>query len=284
MKVVWIWLTALVISAVPIWLLARRNPRSVLAGALVVALFVVYGVGALGVGGAGAGPTSDAGSVLILWIVVLAVLVCLLLITFSRMNGSFSERIKWTARGVGIWILVGMIVSLASGEVQDLHLEAESQAFLERAAQAEAEIPRTRAKLDRTPERRRAVLDNTLAQVKGEVVLSYREGGRFVVLGDPATEPEHVVVWAVVTPRPPESWAAYSFYGERLHQRLNSLLRERGYPGKIALGFAFSAVIDSAGGDDAYFGPDGSKVIPQYLPDNVIGDRPRRLEPPRRKD
>ncbi len=255
-----------------------------LAGAFVVALFVVYGVGALGVGGAGAGPTSDAGSVLILWIVVMAVLVCLLLITFSRMNGSFSERIKWTTRGVGVWLLVGIIVSRASGEVQDLKLAAESQAFLVRAAQAEAEIPRTRAALDRTPERRRAVLDGTLAQVKGEVVTSYREVGRFVVLGDPATEPEHVVVWAVVTPRPPESWAAYSFYGERLHQRLNSLLRERGYPGKIALGFAFAAAIDSAGGDEAYFGRDGSKVIPQYLPDNVIGNRPRRLEAPRRKD
>jgi len=185
---------------------------------------------------------------------------------------------------VGVWILVGMIVSLASGEVQDVHLEAESKAFLERAAQAEAEIPRTRAKLDRTPERRRAVLETTLAQVKGEVVLSYREVGRFVVLGDPATEPEHVAVWAVVTPRPPESWAAYSFYGERLHQRLNSLLRERGYPVKIALGFAFSAAIDSAGGDEAYFGRDGSKVIPQYLPDNVIGNRPRRLEAPRREE
>ncbi len=99
-----------------------------LAGVLVVALFVVYGLGALGVGGAGAGPTSDAGSVLILWIVVMAVLVCLLLITFSRMNGSFSERIKWTARGVGVWILVGIIVSRASGEVQDVKREAESQA------------------------------------------------------------------------------------------------------------------------------------------------------------
>ncbi len=284
MKVISIWVAALAISAIPVGLLVRRNARSVLAGALVVALFVVYGLGALGVGGAGAGPTSDAGSVLILWIVVMAVLVCLLLITFARMNGSFFERIRWTGVGVGVWILVGMIVSGASGEVQDLHLEAESQAFLERAAQAEAEIPRTRAKLDRTPERRRAVLDNTLAQVKGEVVLSYREVGRFVVLGDPATAPEHVVVWAVVTPRPPESWAAYSFYGERLHQRLNSLLRERGYPVKIALGFAFSAAIDSAGGDEAYFGRDGSKIIPQYLPDNVIGDRPRRLEVARRKE
>lgn len=55
-----------------------------------------------------------------------------------------------------------------------------------------------------------------LAQVKGEVVLSYREVGRFVVFGDPATEPEPVVVWAVVPPAPQETWAAYSFYGERL--------------------------------------------------------------------
>lgn len=66
-------------------------------------------------------------------------------------------------------------------------------------------------------------------------------------------------------------------------QRLNNLLRERGYPVKIALGFAFSAAIDSSGGDEAYFGRDGSKVIPQYLPDNVIGNRPRRLEAPGRK-
>jgi len=42
--------------------------------------------------------------------------------------------------------------------------------------------------------------------------------------------------------------------------------------------------ISGAGGDEAYFGRDASKVIPQYLPDNVIGDRPRRLEAPRRKE
>jgi len=284
MKVVGIWLTALAISAVPVGWLARRNARSVLAGALVVALFVVYGLGALGVGGVGAGPTSDAGSVLILWIVVMAVLAYLLLITFSRMNGSFSERIKWTGRGVGVWILVGIIISGASGEAQDLKLEAESQAFLERAAQAEAEIPRTRDALDRTPERRRAVLDGTLAQVKGEIAGNYGAVDRFVVFGDPATEPDHVVVWAVVTPTRYVTWLSYSFDGERLHQRLNNLLRERGYPVKIAFGFASSTAIDSAGGDEAYFGRDGSKVIPQYLPDNVISDRPRRLEAPRRKD
>src|SRR5436190_427675 len=283
MKVVGIWLTALAISAVPVGWLARRNARSVLAGALVVALFVVYGLGALGVGGAGAGPTSDAGSVLILWIVVMAVL-AYLLITFSRMNGSFSERIKWTGRGVGVWILVGIIISGASGEAQDLKLEAESQAFLERAAQAEAEIPRTRAALDRTPERRRAVLDGTLAQVKGEIAGNYRAVDRFVVFGDPATEPDHVVVWAVVTPTRYVTWLSYSFDGERLHQRLNNLLRERGYPVKIAFGFASSTAIDSAGGDEAYFGRDGSKVIRQYLPANVIGDCPCRPEAPRRKD
>ena len=115
-------------------------------------------------------------------------------------------------------------------------------------------------------------------------MLSYRrEVDRFVVFGDPATEPDRMVVWAVVTPTVHVTWLSYSFYGERLHQRVNNLLRERGYPVKIALGFASSTAIDSAGGDDAYFGRDGSKVIPQYPPDNVIGNHPRRLEAPRRK-
>jgi len=284
MKVVWIWVTALAISAVPVGLLARRNRPSVLTGVLVVALFVVFALGGLGLGGAGAGPRSDLAGLLILWIVVMAVLAWLLLITFARMNGSFVERIKWTGVGVGVWILVGMIVSRASGEMQDLRMEAETQASVDQEARAEAEIPRTRAKLDRTPERRQAVLDSALAQVKGEFrVQNYREIGRFVVFGDPATEPDRVVVWTVVTPTPHITLLSYSFYGERLHQRVNTLLRERGYPVKIALGFASSTAIDSAGGDAAYFGRDGSKVIPQYLPDNVIGNHPRRLEPPRRK-
>ena len=285
MKVVWIWVTALILSAIPVGLLARRNRPSVLTGALVVALFVVFALGGLGLGGAGAGPSSDLAGLLILWIVVMAVLGWLLLITFARMNGSFVERIKSTAVGVGVWILVGMIVSRASGEMQDLQIEASAQESVEQAARAEAEIPRTRAKLDRTPERRRAVLDSTLAQVNGEVgVLSYRrEVDRFVVFGDPATEPNRVVVWAVVTPTVHVTWLSYSFYGERLHQRVNTLLRERGYPVRIALGFAPSTAIDSAGGDEVYFGRDGSKVIPQYLPDNVIGNHPRRLEAPRRK-
>ena len=284
MKVVWIWVTALAISAVPVGLLARRNPRSILAGALVVALFVAFAFGGLGVGGAGAGPSSDLPGLLILWIVVMAVLAWLLLITFARMNGSFGERIKWTGAGVGVWILVGMIVSRASGQVQDLQIEAEAQAFVDRAARAEAEIPRTRRELDRTPERRRVVLDATLAQVKGDFAASHsHELGRFVVFGNPATEPDRVVVWTVVTPTRQVTWLWYSFQGERLHQQMNDLLRERGYPVKIALGFASSAAIDSAGGDEAYFGRDGSQVIPQYLPDNVIGNHPRRLEAPRRK-
>ena len=284
MRIVWIWVTALAISAVPVGWLARRNPRAALAGALVAALFVVCALGGLGLGGAGAGPRSDMAGLLILWIVVMAVLVYLLLITFARMHGSFLERIKSTAVGVGVWILVGMIVSRASGEVQDVQIEASAQAFLDRAARAEAEIPRTRAKLDRTPEWRRAVLDSTLAQVKGEFATSnYREIGRFVVFGNPATEPDRVIVWAVVTPTRHVTWLSYSFYAERLHQQMNNLLRERGYPVKIALGFASSAAIDSAGGDVAYFGRDGGKVIPQYLADNVIGDHPRRLEAPRRK-
>ena len=147
MKVVWIWLTALAISAIPVGLLWRRNPRSLLAGALVVALFVVFALGGFGLGGAGAGPSSDLAGLLIMWIVVMVALLWLLLITFARMNGSFHERIKSTAVGVGVWILVGMIVSRASGEVQDLQVVAETQAFLDQAARAEAEIPRTRAKL-----------------------------------------------------------------------------------------------------------------------------------------
>jgi len=283
MTVVLIWVTALVISAVPVGLLARRNPRSVFTGALIVALFIVCALGAMGLGGAGAGSRTGLVGLLILWIVVMVAIVALLLTTFSRMRGSFADRLKWTAVGVGVWILVGIIVSRASGEVQDLQRQAELQAFLNRAAQAEAEIPRTRGELDRTPERRRVILDSTLAQVKGEVVQSSRPVDRFVVLGDPATEPARVVVWGVITPTSKQSWPAYSFYGERLHQRLNSLLRERGYPATIALGFASSAAIDSAGGDDSYFGRDGSEVIPQYLPGNVVGDRPRRLEAPRRK-
>lgn len=284
-KVIVIWVTALAISAVPIGLLARRHPRAVLAGALVVALLVVYALGGFGLGGAGAGAGASSGlaGLVIMWIAVMVALVILLLITVARMSGSLEERLKWTAAGVGVWILVGMIVSRASGEVQDLRRQAELQAFLDRAAQAEAEIPRTRRELDKAPERRRVILDSTLAQVKGEVVLSYRPVDRFVVLGDPATEPEHVVVWAVITPTPKQSWPVYSFYGERLHQRLNSLLRERGYPAKIALGFASAAAIDSAGGDQAYFGRDGSELIPQYQPDNVIGSHPRRLEAPRRR-
>jgi len=195
MKVVWIWVTALAISAVPVGLLARRNPRSILAGALVVALFVAFAFGGLGVGGAGAGPSSDLPGLLILWIVVMAVLAWLLLITFARMNGSFGERIKWTGAGVGVWILVGMIVSRASGQVQDLQIEAEAQAFVDRAARAEAEIPRTRASsighraAARRPRRHARSGEGGLRRV------ALPRARRFVVFGNPATEPDRVVVW-----------------------------------------------------------------------------------------
>ena len=79
------------------------------------------------------------------------------------------------------------------------------------------------------------MLDSVLAQMKqGEV--GYRPLGRLLVFGDATAAPERVVLWTVVTPGPKDTWAAYSFYGERLHQRLNALLQERGYPAKIGLG------------------------------------------------
>jgi hypothetical protein len=277
MKIVWIWMVALAISALPVVWLARRNPRAVLTGALLPALLLVYALGGLGLGGAGAGPRGDLGTLLLMWIVVMAVLLGLLLFSFSRMKGSFVERIKWTAVGVGVWVFVGTMVTRASGEVNDLRVEAETQAFVKHAAQAQAD---QRRELDRTPERRRAVLDSVLAQMKqGE--LGYRPLGRLLVFGDATTAPERVVLWTVVTPGPKDTWAAYSFYGERLHQRLNALLQERGYPAKIGLGIAFAAAVDSAGGDEAYFGPDGANVMPQYPPDTVTGNRTRRIEAPR---
>ena len=211
-------------SALPVVWLARRNPRAVLTGALLPALLLVYALGGLGLGGAGAGPRSDLGTMLLMWIVVMAVLLGLLLFSFSRMKGSFVERIKWTAVGVGVWVFVGTMVTRASGEVNDLRVEAETHAFVKHAAQAQAD---QRRELDRTPERRRAVLDSVLAQMKqGE--LGYRPLGRLLVFGDATTAPERVVLWTVVTPGPKDTWAAYSFYGERLHQRLNALLQERG--------------------------------------------------------
>ena len=132
------------------------------------------------------------------------------------------------------------------------------------------------------PDRRRAVIDSALIELRKYVAESNVTLDRVVVLGDPATAPDCVVVWGVLSVRAEFGWRSFGLHGQRSHEILNLQLRRRGCPAPIALGFAPTADVASAGGDEAYFGREGSGVIAQFPAGTMIGERKRPLELPRR--
>lgn len=193
------------------------------------------------------------------------------------------ERMKWTGVSIGVWIAVALVQYIAFGRVEQLYLDQSREAYLAPIRRAEAEGLRLRAELDQYPERRREALDGALRDIEPEAARSYEKIERFLVFGDPASAPGQVVVWGVLTMRPERQWIDFGYHGERLHEWLNWRLRLLGYPAKIALGFAPTQAVDSAGGDAAYFGPDAAALIPQYLPGHQKGAAPPPLDFPTRR-
>ena len=265
-----IWAVAIAICSVPLRWLWKRNRRAVPVGVLIMAFVGVGGLGALAFGGA-------------LYLGTLAVFVGLIAVNLYLMKGSLVERAAWAAGSQLIWMFVFFVCSIAYDQTQLITMDERGQVVQEQARQAELEIQRRRADLDLTPEYRREVIDSVLPEVRAWMAKSYETIERLLVFGDPAKAPGDVVVWCVLTIRPGFNLPQWGYYGERAHDLLNRRLRERGYPANISLGIAQTADVSAAGGDAAYFGKAGSKVIPQYLPDYRVGTTPL-LAVPRRRE
>jgi hypothetical protein len=275
-----VWSVAAAIAIVPLVWLGSRNVRAVPIGALLVALLAVVGFGALAVGGAGAGNPSDAPKALRIWITTMFVLVALCSVNLYFLKGSLDERLNASALSFGIWIYVVVVMSVGHGQIRGLEADASNLAWRKKREAAEAEVQRLRAELNKSPERRSAVLDSAIIGFRENVAASYERVVRTVVFGDPASSPEDVVVWCVVEFRPRRTMSDFGYYGERSHYRLNELLREMGYPTKVSAGFVSLETVEAAGGDQEYFGVGGMRVVPQYKPDNAIGAVPRVIADP----
>jgi len=163
-----------------------------------------------------------------------------------------------------IWIFVTAVLGFAWEQAKVVRMDRSLDSLEAAQDSAEARVAGHRAELDAAPERRRVALDGTLNGLWRRVAERWGQFHRYIVFGDPATDPGNVVVWVVVTVPPTSYWGAVGIFGEKFHRFLNNEIREKGYPARVAVGFAPAGAVDSAGGDAAYFGPGGANMIPQY--------------------
>jgi len=61
-------------------------------------------------------------------------------------------------------------------------------------------------------------------------------------------------------------------------------MRERGLDDPASVGVTTEELIEAAGGDSAYFGPDGSRVTPQFGRAHDVSSPVHDLYPPVRRD
>jgi hypothetical protein len=278
-----IWTLGLAVAAIPVACLGRANARAVPIGALLIALYLGGTFGVLGTAGAAIGQPGKGSELLLKLVVTLAVLAGLALGSFVLIEGPIDVRMRWTGISLAAWIGSAAIAYVTYGRVEDLHHRQANEEYMAPIRAAAARARELRAELDREPQRRRGAIDEALRALEPLAAESDETVQRFLVFGDPIAAPESVTVWGVLQMRPWRQWSAFGYHGERLHAQLNRLLQLRGYPARVALGFAPAAAVDSAGGDSVYFGGGAIDLIPQYLPDNVITNIPRPLELPARR-
>ncbi|MBI4500885.1 MAG: hypothetical protein HY700_06955 [Gemmatimonadetes bacterium] len=271
------WTISIAITAVAIGWLAMQNPRAIPIGALLSALAFVIAFSMHLVA------LAKSKHALTIWILVVVTLVGLILLNLAWMEGSLGRRLLWAVGSMLIWsfLLIPKLGEAGKQLAKILPASAAVKASRKEEAEAAAKVQRLRGELDRFPERRRAVLDRVLEEERAGMAQSGRQP-RIVVFGDPATAPEHVVVWLVLTPVG-RAWEEFFYYGHEQYRRVNTSLRQQGYPAEIKLGLAPSAEVDRAGGDQAYFGREGTAVVPQFPAEHRPDVTRRQLEMPRRK-
>jgi hypothetical protein len=237
----------------PLILVAWKNARALpvgLLGFLSLAMltfgFVIFAMS----------PSSNR----IFQLLAAVVLAALTVLSFRFAADGFGSRIGWSVLSLVAWMMAFMF---GQQLIDNIKRDAGfAKARVERVAE-EAEIARKRAELEADPTKRGPVLARQLSKYAGQWYMFLGQA-RYITFGDPASDPDHVTVWAVITLNEHQRLEGFNHNLTQLFTELNYRLPREGYRWPVGVGAVESRDVAAAGGDSAFFGPDGSNVIPQW--------------------
>ena len=186
------------------------------------------------------------------------------------------SRISWSALSLIAWMMAVMFGGHLIDTIKRNARYAKDR--VERAAE-ESELARKRAELEADPTKRRAVLEQQLSKHVNSWH-PFHGHARYITFGDPASDPDHVTVWAIITLNEHQRFEFFNNDLKQLFTELNSRLRREGYPWAVGIGAVESPDVAAAGGDSAFFGPDGTNVIPQWPATTTPADLNQSTVPP----
>jgi hypothetical protein len=193
---------------------------------------------------------------------LLAGVVVLVLAVFAFLIAAddLTSRIGWSVVSLAAWM---MAINYGGNLIDNIKRDAGfAKSRVERIAE-EAEIARKRAELDADPTKRHAVLAAQLSKYV-ESWKPFLNHARYITFGDPATDPEQVTVWAILSLTEHQRFDVFNHELKKLFTDLNHSLRKEGYPWAVAAGAVEARDVAVAGGDSRFFGADGSSVSPQW--------------------
>jgi hypothetical protein len=188
------------------------------------------------------------------------VLLVLTVFAFRIAGDDLGSRIGWSVVSLVAWM---MAINFGGNLIDNIKRDAGfAKSRVERIAE-EAEIARKRAELEADPTKRRAVVAAQLSKY----VQSWKpflNHARYITFGDPATDPEQVTLWAILSLTEHQRFDVFNHELKKLFTDLNYSLRKEGYPWAVAAGAVEARDVAAAGGDSRFFGADGSSVSPQW--------------------
>jgi hypothetical protein len=249
--------------------LLRQNPRAVVIGPFILATIAAafLSVGAL-LGWSDTGPSNLRLLATTAGVGIVLALMALGAIFWS--SSSAGARLMWAALSTVAWSIALGIIWSAWEPLQDERDRAADAAEQAKYQQEIAEQEAARLARAAPPGDRGRQLDSVLAAIQHDRTEEMDKLSRFVRFGDPETKPESITVWVVWQERPSQRFADMGRATAMVRAQLFNELRRVAWPGTVALGAVSEATIASGGGDDGWFGPLGSNVIPQFPADALL--------------
>jgi len=283
MKIILIWTLAVAISLVPLGLLFRANPRAIPVGLFAFSGPLIFIVGALGIGGAGAGSQGQANRLLAQWVATLVVVAILGIVSFMWLGGSAGSRSKWVGLSWLTWAVVFFICAKAVSAAENVRRAARYQIEKKEMADPNSDYSKLKARYDKPSPPPVPVLQRVVDAVAERMANDPFKPARFVYFGD-TQKPETVAIWAVMSLDSSKVFGAQAIRNGGLFIKVTLAMRERGLDDPASVGVTTEELIEAAGGDSAYFGPDGSRVTPQFDRAHDVSAPVHDLYPPLRRD
>jgi hypothetical protein len=262
-----------VIGFGPLVLLAFRNVRAVPVGLFGVAAMFAGTYGLFMIAGSEGGTRA-------FYVGLTVILAILLVLSFQFSADTLGQRVKWLLLSYAAWAIA---FTFGWRTLENLRLDMGAEKRKAERAVAAADSARKHEALERAPADRGDVLRRQLRLVVAKQHPFIGEP-RYLIFGDPATNPEAVTVWAVLDLDKDQRFDLFALDLRNVYSTLTRALGKEGYTWPVAVGAADQRDVTALGGDDAFFGKNGEYVIPQLAggvdPDRVYDHEMRELEPP----